>query len=68
MNLLNEAETGNVLVTEEMGATGGQALSPPLCVTSNPDPANIQIVNEHNSFNLQNITPHIAPNGNILRP
>ena len=61
MNLVNEAETGNVLVTEEMGATGGQAPSPPHHVTSNPDPANIQIVNEYNSFNLQNITPPIAP-------
>ena len=61
MNLFNEAETGNVSVTEEMGATGGQAPSPLPCVTGNPDPANIQIVNEYNSFNLQNITPPIAP-------
>ena len=60
MNLLNEAEIGNVSVTEERGATGGQAPSPPPCVTNNPDPAHVQIVNEYNSFNLQNITPPIA--------
>ena len=63
MNLLNEAETGNVSVNEEMGVTGGQAQapSPPPHITNNPDPANVQIVNEYNSFNLQNITLPIAP-------
>ena len=61
MNLLNEAETGNVLVTEERGATGRQAPSPPPHVTGNPDPGNVQIVNEYDSFNLQNITPPAAP-------
>ena len=60
MNLLNEAETGNISVSDERGATGGPAPSPPPRVPTN-DPANVQIVNEFNSFNLQNITPPIAP-------
>ena len=61
MNLLNEAEEGNISVNEEIGATGGPAPSPPPHVSTNIDPANVQIVNEFNSFNLQNITPPIAP-------
>ena len=60
MNLLNEAEEGNISVTGEQGATGGSALTPPPRVPTN-DPANVQIVNEFNSFNLQNITPPITP-------
>ena len=61
MNLLNEAEEGNISVNEEIGATGGLTPSPPPHVSTNIDPANIQIVNEFNSFKLQNITPPIAP-------
>ena len=60
MNLLNEAEEGNISFSEERRATGGPASSPPPHVLTN-DPANVQIVNEFNSFNLQNITPPIAP-------
>ena len=60
MNLLNEAKEGNISVTGEQGATGGSAPTPPPRVPTN-DPANVQIVNEFNSFNLQNITPPIAP-------
>ena len=61
MNLLNEAEEGNISVSREMGATEGPAPTPPPYVPTNVDPANIQIFNEFNSFNLQNITPPIAP-------
>ena len=60
MNLLNEAKEGNISVTGEQGATGGPAPTPPPHIPTN-DPANMQIVNELNSFNLQNITPPIAP-------
>ena len=60
MNLLNEAEEGNISVSRERGATGGPAPTPPH-VSTNVDLANVQIVNEFNSFNLQNITPPIAP-------
>ena len=61
MNQLNDAETENISVVDERGATGGQAPPPPT-PSRNIDPPNIQIVNEYNSFNLQNITPPIAPN------
>ena len=56
MNLLNEAEEGNISVTGQQGATGGSAPTPPSRIPTN-DLANMQIVNEFNSFNLQNITP-----------
>ena len=55
MNLLNEAEAGNISVSGEKCATGGP-ITPP-CVSTNTDPAKFQIVNEFNSFNLQNISP-----------
>ena len=49
---------------EEQGAVGGQAPSQvPLQPTN---PANVQIVNEYNSFNLANITLPIVPNRSIL--
>lgn len=57
MNHLNDAETGNISMAEEKGATGGQA--PPS--SRNIDPANVQIVNEYNFFNFANVTPPIAP-------
>ena len=60
MNLLNEAKEGNISLSGEKGATGGPASTPPH-VSTNVDPANVQIVNELNSFNLENITPPIAP-------
>ena len=59
MNLLNEAEAGNIPVSGEKGATGGP-ITPP-CVSTNTDPANFQIVNEFNFFNLQNISPPVPP-------
>ena len=59
MNLLNEAKAGNISVSREKGATGGPVTPPH--VSTNTDPANFQIVNEFNSFNLQNISPPIPP-------
>ena len=67
MNHLNDAETGNVgnRVSEQgdVGVIGGEPLSPlplpPAAVRQ--DPANVNIVNEYNSFNLTNVTPPIAP-------
>ena len=45
---------------QEQGAVGGHLpLGVPLVNPANP--ANFQIVNEYNSFNLANITPPIAP-------
>ena len=59
MNQLHEAEAGNVLINNEpQDVVGGQAPPPPPRQLT--DPANIQIVNEYNSFNLANITP-VAP-------
>ena len=60
MNLLNKAEEDNISVSDERGTTGGPEPLPPPHVSTN-DPANVQIVNEFNSFNLENITPPIAP-------
>ena len=57
MNQLNDAETGNISMAEEKGTTGGQVLPS----SRNIDPANIQIVNEYNSFNLANVTHPITP-------
>ena len=49
-------------VDEQEGTVGGQVspvptVNPPI----NPNPANVQIVNEYNSFNLTNITPPVPP-------
>ena len=56
MNQLHDAEAGN---TVPEGATGGQAnvIPPPptgvpLPLPPRQDPANVNIVNEYNSFNL----------------
>lgn len=43
----------------ELGAVGAQPSGQPTVSPANP--ANVQIVNEYNSFNLANITPPIAP-------
>ena len=66
MNQLNDAEAGNIgNVIPEQGAIGGQidppqVGAPPLPPTSlqpaRQDPANVNIVNEYNSFNLTNVT------------
>ena len=65
MNQLNDAEAGNIVAEQgDVSAIGGEPLPPPppagippVC----PDPANVNIVNEYNSFNLTNMTPPIAP-------
>ena len=67
MNQLNDAEAGNVgnIVPEEgdVSAIGGEPLSspPPPPAAVRQDPANVNIVNEYNLFNLTNVTPPIAP-------
>ena len=67
MNQLNDAEAGNVgnMVPEQgdVGAIGGEPLlpPPPPAAAVRQDPANVNIVNEYNSFNLANVTPPIAP-------
>ena len=67
MNQLNDAEAGNVgnMVPEQgdVGAIGGEPLSPPPPPPAavRQDSANVNIVNEYNSFNLTNVTPPIAP-------
>ena len=65
MNQLHDAEASHIIPE---GATGGQANvipPPPTCVPPplppRQDPANVNIVNEYNSFNLANMTPPIAP-------
>ena len=68
MNQLNDAEAGNIgnIVPEQgnVSAIGGEPLPPPppaVVPPVRPDPANVNIVNEYNSFNLANVTPPIAP-------
>ena len=67
MNQLNDAEAGNVgnivLGQGDVGAIGGEPLPPPPPggVSPRQDPANVNIVNEYNSFDLANVTPPIAP-------
>ena len=50
-------------VDKQEGAVGGQVspVSPTINPAVNPNPANVQIVNEYNSFNLANITPPVPP-------
>ena len=52
---MNQFQTMN---EQEQGALGGH---PPATTGPPGSPANVQIVNEYNSFNLANITPPIAP-------
>ena len=70
MNQLNDTEAGNVgnIVPEQgdVGAIGGEPLSPPPPPPAGvppvrQDPANVNIVNEYNLFNLANVTLPIAP-------
>ena len=71
MNQLNDTEAGNAgNMDSEQGdvsAIGGEPLSPPPPPPTavRQDPANVNIVNEHNSFNLTNVTPPIAPKWKI---
>ena len=65
MNQLHDVEAG---IVPEQGATGGQVSAtppPPPPAGALPvvkqDPANVNIVNEYNSFNLANVTPPITP-------
>ena len=65
MNQLNDAEVGNIVPEQgDVGVIGGEPLPlpPPAGVPPvHPDPANVNIVNEYNSFNLTNVTPPIVP-------
>ena len=64
MNQLNDAEAGNIVPEQgDASAIGGEPLPPPppVGVSTRQDPANVNIVNEYNSFNLANVTPPIAP-------
>ena len=47
----------------DVSAIGGEPLSPPPLPPAavRQDPANVNIVNESNSFNLANVTPPIPP-------
>ena len=47
----------------DINAIGGEPLPPPppVGVSNRPDPANVNIVNEYNSFNLANMTLPIPP-------
>ena len=60
MNQLHDAEAGNIVPEQrDISAIGGDPLPPPPPVRQ--DPANVNIVNEYNSFNLTNVTPPMAP-------
>ena len=72
MNQLNDAGVGNIgNVIPEQGVIGCQIDPPPPQANALPppasppparqDPANVNIVNEYNSFNLTNVTLPIAP-------
>ena len=64
MNQLHDVEAGNIVPEQgEVSAIGGASLPPPPPVgaPARQDPANVNIVNEYNSFNLTNVTPPIAP-------
>ena len=63
MNQLHDAEAGNIIPEQgENSAIGGESLPPPPPAGAlRQDPANVNIVNEYNSFNLTNVTPPVAP-------
>ena len=73
MKQLNDTEAGNIgNVIPEQGVIGGQIDPPPPQASAPPpppasppparhDPANLNIVNEYNSFNLTNVTLPIDP-------
>ena len=67
MNQLHDAEAGNIIPEQgEISAIGGESLPAPPPASApagapRQDPANVNIVNEYNSFNLTNVTPPIAP-------
>ena len=66
MNQLHDVEAGIVPEQWAIGAIGGEPPPPPAPTGVPPapirqDPANVNIVNEYNSFNLANVTPPIAP-------
>ena len=63
MNQLHDVEAGNIVPEQgDVSAIGGEPLLPPPPVgVPRQDPANVNIVNEYNSFNLTNMTPPIAP-------
>ena len=65
INQLHDAKAGNIVPEQgsgDVGAIGGEPLPPPPPAgVPRQDPANINIVNEYNSFNLANVTPPIAP-------
>ena len=63
MNQLHDAEAGNIGPEQgAISAIGGEPAPPPPPAGApvRQDPANVNIVNEHNSFNLTNVTPPIA--------
>ena len=63
LNQLHNVETGNIVPEQgEISAIGGESRPPPPPVGApRQDPANVNIVNEYNSFNLANMTPPIVP-------
>ena len=63
MNQLQDAEIGNIVPEQgDISTIGGEPLPPPPPAgIPRQDPANVNIVNEYNSFNLANVTPPIAP-------
>ena len=70
MSQLHNAEAGNISISaDQAGAThgqGGEGPPPPPPRSGGPgisveNPANVNIVNEYNSFNLPNVTPPVAP-------
>ena len=48
-----------LVIGGDQGAVSGQTPPPP--PRQSLDPANVQIMNEYNSFNLANVTPPVAP-------
>ena len=64
MNQLHDAEAGNIVPEQgDVSAIGGEPIPspPPVGAPARQDAANVNIVNEYNSFNLTNVTPPIVP-------